>query len=120
MLSSHLSFLIPFTAFISLSSAWDTIAMDEYPTSDCTGQMLYTHWPSVTDCIDVDYATNSLWINTGSGYFAGVPVAHAAGRCPGTHRIGRMPGLNDTGGCVDINTMFPEKWGGRIRSVLFQ
>ncbi|KAK6514807.1 hypothetical protein TWF506_007169 [Arthrobotrys conoides] len=99
---------------------WTTIALDEYPTSNCTGEMLYTHWPSVTDCIDIDYFTNSVWINTGSGYFTGVPVAFTAGGCQAVMRIGRIPGLNSSGDCIDVNNLFTERWGGRIRSVLFQ
>ncbi|KAK6500463.1 hypothetical protein TWF481_010806 [Arthrobotrys musiformis] len=104
--------LLPLLLFIIPASAWETIALDEYPTSNCTGEMLYTHWPSVTDCIDIDYYTNSIWINTGSGYFTGVPVAFTAGGCAGVMRIGRIRGLNSTGGCVDINREFGEKWGG--------
>ncbi|KAK6530642.1 hypothetical protein TWF281_007481 [Arthrobotrys megalospora] len=69
--------------YSSPTISWETIALDEYSTSDCTGEMLYTHWPSVTDCIDIDYATSSVWINTGSGYFSGVPVAFNAGGLSG-------------------------------------
>ncbi|KAK6530447.1 hypothetical protein TWF694_003799 [Orbilia ellipsospora] len=109
-------------ALATTSSAWVTIAMDEYGTKDCTGPMLYTHWPSVTDCINVDYFTNSIWINAGSGYFAGVAVAHFNSGCSLDSRIGRIPGLNDTGTCIDANNTFPlaRPWGGRIKSIMFQ
>ncbi|KAJ6257406.1 hypothetical protein Dda_8295 [Drechslerella dactyloides] len=112
-----LALLLWSSTLLGLSAAWASPKIDEYRTHDCSGEMMWTHWPSIGDCIELDYFTNSTYINTGSGFFAGVPVAYSRSGCTSDQRIGKIPGMNNTGVCLDINTMFPLPYGGRVRSI---
>ncbi|KAF3913394.1 hypothetical protein ABW20_dc0108036 [Dactylellina cionopaga] len=134
-----LELLTVFWALVTRSASWKTLALDEYPMDDwyyphspsihltgpnscsatSTGDMLYTHWPNVGECVDIDYYTNSVFLNSGTGFFAGVIVAFSAGGCSASSRIGKIPGMNDTGSCVEVNNYFTKAWGGRIRSIRF-